>query len=176
MSNLPLLERTELTADFHSPDLIPVAQREARISTFSPEKKYLATAGLGPCIALVLYNVNTKTGALAHLDSMTGLEDEENLLEEYIKKAGRENTVAYLVGGEKDKSEDIIERIQNLLSLHKIGIKGADLLNRSHENIVLDLETGTPYKIPPKDVAAFAKRIKPMTPEELHRAHLTIQS
>jgi hypothetical protein len=77
-------ERNYLDIDYRSPNVQVVSQRKAVI--VGPAKdveehdiRYIATYGLSSCVGLVLYDKNSKAGALAHTDGMTKTEDINNL-------------------------------------------------------------------------------------------------
>lgn len=169
------MKRLGLTADFSADYIIPVAQREAVISSFSQNKRYLATAGLGPCVALILYNQKSQKGALAHLDSMTMLNGETAFLEEFKREIQGNEPEAFLIGGIKGKSDHIIEHITQLLHFHHIPIKGMEILTDKPEHVVLDLKDGMLYAVPQKDIPILARRIKEMTEDEIKNAPLTIR-
>jgi len=124
----------------------PVRYVPQRAGSISEPNEALVTYGLGPCIALVLYDEESKTGMLAHVDGLTSIFDDENSLREivgrYLDNKEPEKLKAYVIGGNTNMSEKTIQNISMILQSNRIKITGQDILGDGSKSVILDTRTG----------------------------------
>jgi len=134
----------------------PVKYVPQRSGAISKPNEALVTYGLGPCVALVLYDEESKTGMLAHADGLTSIFDDEHSLREivyrYLNNKKPEKLKSYIIGGNTNMSENIIHNISMLLQLNGIKITGQDILGDDSKSVILDTRTGVIGKVREKDM------------------------
>jgi Protein N-terminal asparagine amidohydrolase len=104
----------------------------------------LGTRGMGPCLAVAIYNPKTKTGALAHFDTNTDTASITTLLESVRGKGDR--LEVHLAGGELGSihSHRLVDDIIARLAADKdVTFKSADILNSAGGLKALALDTRT---------------------------------
>jgi len=122
-----------------------VIQGEFTIKRLGDGVKSLRTFGLGPCIALVLYQPDSQMGAMYHID-IPG--DESSRILEPITGALRvlsnqSEIKAYIVGGDgSSSSKNTIQAIVELLPSVRI-LEAAEINRSEFQNVALDLESGS---------------------------------
>lgn len=129
-----------------------VDQGEYAGAAYSEHIRTLRTGGIGYCVALILYDQETKTGALFHID-IPG-EDNRKIKSPiynaiaFMERAGAKNIRAFLVGGNSWYSRVTILGIQQSLP-ERVKILGMSILQmHPFENVVLDLGTGQLSRYP----------------------------
>ncbi|OGC23776.1 hypothetical protein A2291_05265 [candidate division WOR-1 bacterium RIFOXYB2_FULL_42_35] len=131
------------------PGAIEVGPKEYTITRPGEGRSpYIETFGIGPCVALVLYDPTTKTGMVAHFMSTTMVKSLDVILAK-LKTHGVDpkNIQARIIGGQNDHSEKIIYDIRDGLDYNDISIVEQDILGDIHEarSIILDTRTGEVY-------------------------------
>lgn len=129
-------------------------QQEARgiyirgygITSATDPNPVLGTKGMGPCVAVAIYNPKTKMGALAHFDTNTDVESMDKML--YTVRDDADDPLeVHLAGGAlgEPNSHRLVEEIVSRLNDEpNLKIKSAELLNPSGslKSLALDTRTG----------------------------------
>jgi len=122
---------------------VTVLQGEYTVAKFGVNGiKYLQTDGLGPCVALCLWDRTTRTGFLAHIDGGMAV---MNSLIPSIKQAlsasgaNLSGLKAFVVGGDDTMSEDLLSMLEDLI--RDLGITDVQSCTRK-SNIQSPLEDG----------------------------------
>lgn len=123
----------------------------------------VASSALGSCIAFIAYDVNTKTGGMAHVmlpgkspksDDNRYAEDAINNLIDKLQKLGvlEKNIEICLVGGanvlrkENDNIADqLIDSVYEILKKKKLKVKAVSVGGYERRNAKLNLNTGIVY-------------------------------
>lgn len=101
----------------------------------------LGTFGVGPCVAVAVYNPQTRTGLLAHLDARTDPQSLNQLLDRL--DGGGAALQAHVVGGQEQTRHLVEETLSVLESRPGLSIKTTDVLNdRGLRSLALDTRTG----------------------------------
>lgn len=106
------------------------------------DKPVLWTVGVGPCVALAIYNNKTKTAALAHIDDLTTLDSIDKIFDELSKN---NDAILEVHIASRDISSGLI--IHDLLKLienkKNIRIVSTDLMEDGDaKSLVIDARTG----------------------------------
>jgi chemotaxis receptor (MCP) glutamine deamidase CheD len=109
-----------------TPSSREILQHEYAIS----EEKLLQTFGIGPCVAVTLYDPIAKIGMLAHFDTLTEVYDslDQILLELKLFGASQNRIEARIIGGLTGSSEELIYEIKDRLNEAGISIVEEDIL------------------------------------------------
>jgi hypothetical protein len=115
------------------------------VTSAEDKKPVLGTKGMGPCLAVAIYNPVTKAGTLAHFDTNTNT-DSLNTMLQAVRSQGAVLQV-HLAGRElgQPQSQKMVEDIiARLKSNADVTIKSADILNTSGglKSLALDTRTG----------------------------------
>ena len=127
-----------------SKESIEVAQGEYSVAEYSSRTPSLQTYGIGPCVALTIYDKESKQGFLAHIDSPQKAKSLHEILPQLLKRGfDANNCEARIIGGTtSNHSSEIIKNIQKNLNEADLKIVETDILGKSTRNIQLDLNTG----------------------------------
>ncbi len=111
-------EVIDVLADFYSreqgdlfKDAYRVEQNEFAVLTGDSEVSMLGTDSIGECMALVLYNPESQTACLAHIDKGTT----EKSIEELLESLPSEKFQATLVGGIASSDKDSIDNFNKII-------------------------------------------------------------
>lgn len=122
---------------------LEVAQGEYAIVDFSKDKKLMQTYGLGPCVAVTIYDKINKKGFLAHIDTPKKASGLNGIIYQLKNKGfDLENCEVRIIGGQTGSSMDIVKNIQSAIENHNLTLNEMDVLGCSVRAIQLDLETG----------------------------------
>lgn len=123
-----------------------VGQGEFGISRFGAgASQYLQTVGLGPCVALVLYDKTNQAGAMAHNDIKEPRRVLETLLDGLSQIGSTaEKLEARIIGGDDHEgfSAGQIAKLRSALQERNIPVLEQDILGSGSRSIALDTETG----------------------------------
>jgi len=105
----------------------------------------IGTTGLGPCVAVILYDERSRSGTVFHVDPNMPISDTISEIVSQMRKSGAGEIYARLVGGWSGYSEKAIFYIRRGLSDSGVVIKGEDILGdgRSRHNVILDTTDGS---------------------------------
>ena len=139
----------------------PIKKGDILVSPFDDYKmgsSTLFTEGIGPCLAIVLYDPTRKLGALAHI-SGTNPRANEAVFPGYIVRSlvaelGVYQSLEAVVTGEsqrKEKISDIVKRSLTFLTIPIIGDDLGDSGTHQGRALSLDCQKGevTIYRLPP---------------------------
>lgn len=129
----------ETKGTFTSLEAFGVLQREVAITNSLSSKPVLATDGIGPCIAVAMYNKAENKAALAHIDALTDIASLEEILEKLSK--GNAHIDVHLVGGDDTSRDKMVDLINLFKNFHNVSIESADLGKRK------DAEAGLPRSL-----------------------------
>lgn len=140
-----------LKQGFNPKDRTPIDQRTARgviqkeyaITSAKSEIPIIGTFGLGPCIAVVAYDLKTATAALAHVDGTTNVESLEMMFTDMgIEQSDLKRLRVGLIGGDRSSRKKAIEIIRYLQD-RGFDIAYADILDKPHPSgFVIDSRNG----------------------------------
>ena len=121
-------------------DIPEVFQREY-IITSSQQTDYVQTYGVYTCVALTLYDRESKIGILTHLDAQTDVEKE---LPKLVSAIGNNSLEARVFGGLKNSSSDLAGKILKQLKKLNIQVVEKDIYqdSNSSKSVMLELDTG----------------------------------
>ncbi len=102
-----------------------VSQHAYRLLDSRSTEKTLATGGLGPCIAVALWDPQSKTAVMAHFDIHTDVRRSlAAILRDFKRTGGKTSGLqAHLVGGWSGFSEGLRNDLRRQLSRDKIGVR-----------------------------------------------------
>ena len=123
---------------------IEVAQGEYCVAEPNEKySKYLQTFGVGPCVAVTIYDTKSKKGFLAHIDTSDKANDLNSVLAK-LKYQGFDfnNCEARIIGGQTNQSEETVNQIKKALDNNSISVAEMDVLGNGTRAIQLDLSTG----------------------------------
>ena len=128
-------------------------QKEYAITDATSSTPIIGTFGLGPCVALVLFDVSTRVGAVAHIDATTNVASIHRMLTCFDQDA--DALRVSLIGGDRS-SRGLILEIQSLLESNGLKISHADVMERYHPSAFsLDCRTGEICEgVYPQDIGA----------------------
>ncbi len=111
------------------------------------DSRYMQTFGIGPCVALTLYDNETRTGVMAHIDSPEKVENSTPVIIRQLQQQGidPEDLEARIIGGRTELSEEIIRNLNQSLSQYNVPIVEEDILGNSSRAIMMDLNDGEVY-------------------------------
>jgi chemotaxis receptor (MCP) glutamine deamidase CheD len=139
------LQRTNFTRkiSFDSDKSIEVMQGEYSIIEYSENTPFMQTYGIGPCVAVTIYDKKSKKGFLAHIDTHSKAKSLNGILSR-LKTRGfdTDNCEARIIGGQTGCSTETVKEIQKQLNSKKINIVEMDVLGSDARSIQLDLNTG----------------------------------
>lgn len=120
---------------------ISVQMGQVAIARGGDKKHLLSTFGLGPCHAIVVYNTKTKTGALAHVDSLCELTVLHDVIREHIDSGDDMDIKIAIISGHGDCSLEsrIDEKIGVLGLSHRITSKN---IGNGIASVSLDVQNG----------------------------------
>ncbi len=157
-------------ASFTSADAQGVLQREVAFTNADSAKPILGTTGAGPCVAIAIYNPETKTASLAHVDADTDLSSLGGMFHQLSKESDATLEV-HLAGGLMESRNNVIELIRQIQYQKNIEIKSADIIPESTtttKSLAIDSRTGEIFtqvnlnQLDPGDDADMRKRILDM--------------
>ena len=140
------MSRRQLT---DTEDLILVWMQEFGTAKGDHENHILKTIGVGPCIAVTLYDKESRVGTMAHLSVGTHLQGAFQGMVASMRSAGyqdedRGKVEVRILGGWKGYSEELLEGIHRRLSFHGfsniIEVDPNEL--NGHKCVALDTQTG----------------------------------
>jgi chemotaxis receptor (MCP) glutamine deamidase CheD len=139
------LQRTNFTRkiSFDSEKSIEVMLGEYSIIEYSENTPFMQTYGIGPCVAVTIYDKKSKKGFLAHIDTHSKAKSLNGILSR-LKTRGfdTDNCEARIIGGQTGYSTETVKEIQKQLNSKKINIVEMDVLGSDARSIQLDLNTG----------------------------------
>lgn len=120
-----------------------IIQKEYAITNAASKTPLIATFGLGPCIALVVYDPETTTTALAHIDGTTKIESLGAIFDDFnITPEDFTRLRVGLIGGDGSSRKIAINMIRYLQS-KGVPISYADILSKPHPiNFAVDSRSG----------------------------------
>lgn len=112
ISSLHALGQVDQEASFDSAEARNIYIRGLGITNADDRRPVLATNGMGPCVAVALYNPQTKTAALAHFDTNTDVRS----LHRMMDIIGRDQPVEVHLSGGQDISRKLVRDIVSTLA------------------------------------------------------------
>ena len=109
----------------------------------------MQTFGIGPCVAVTIYDKKQKMGFLAHIDTPDKAKSLNGVLNRLSSQGfNLENCEARIIGGQTGSSTETIKTIQKCLENTPATIAEMDVLGNKVRSIQLNLDTGevTDYK------------------------------
>lgn len=155
-------KRPELRA--READGVYVPQKGATVLRAGNGKRYLQSAGAGPCVLVLLYDASAKTGALAHIDATTDTPASVRAMVQALGAKSPSAVEARLIGGLSGISEDVF--LDAIPVLDEMGVRIREVAIKSENKqrsftktvdgkpvkylsfgdaIVMDVETGSVY-------------------------------
>ena len=128
---------------------IEVSQGEYSIATVSDEVQTMQTYGIGPCVAVTIYDKTNKKGFLTHIDTPEKAKSLRSVLYKLSAQGfDVKNCEARIIGGQTGSSMDTVKEIQKVLEEKQYNIVEMDVFGNGVRAIQLDLNTGevTDYK------------------------------
>lgn len=112
----------------------------------SEKVKSVRTFGVGPCVAVCVYNPNNQIGALFHVDEVRGTDKRfrvpfEKSLEEIASQDLGDIVITLIGGNNPVTSVNTIDAIYGCIP-EKTKVKHLLLVEQEIYNLVLDLNTG----------------------------------
>jgi chemotaxis receptor (MCP) glutamine deamidase CheD len=122
---------------------VEVPQGKAAIAKYASDLTHLQTSGLGPCIAVSIYDPKTQIGALTHIGYDPNTSDLEAMVNKMIA-AGcqRDRLQARIVGGLTNISDWLFEHSSEVLKSCGVKIVETYVGGNRPSAVQLDLKTG----------------------------------
>lgn len=122
---------------------IEVSQGEYSIATVSDEVQTMQTYGIGPCVAVTIYDRTNKKGFLTHIDTPEKAKSLKTVLYKLSAQGfDVKNCEARIIGGQTNSSMDTVKEIQKALEEKQYNIVEMDVFGNGARAIQLDLNTG----------------------------------
>lgn len=122
---------------------IEVSQGEYSIATVSDEVQTMQTYGIGPCVAVTIYDKTNKKGVLSHIDTPEKAKSLRSVLYKLSAQGfDVKNCEARIIGGQTGSSMDTVKEIQKALEEKQYNIVEMDVFGLGVRAIQLDLNTG----------------------------------
>ncbi|MBP3821785.1 hypothetical protein J6G99_09115 [bacterium] len=133
---------TDKTRKFTEDDSksVQVEQGEFAIKKYSKDTPSLQTYNVWNCVAVTIYDKKTKTGFMAHIDTV----DRADSLEKVLKNSNfnPETSEVRIIGGLTNLSEGTIEIVDETIKKYNLKVVEYDILGEGRRDIQLDLKTG----------------------------------
>ena len=139
------LEQTNLSRNItkDTEKSIEVSQGEYSIATASDDVQTMQTYGIGPCVAVTIYDKTNKKGFLAHIDTPEKAKSLKSVLHQLAAQGfDISNCEARIIGGQTGSSMDTVKEIQKALEEKQFNIVEMDVFGHGVRSIQLDLDTG----------------------------------
>ncbi len=139
-------QRPNQSGHFTPEDARGIYIRGYGVTSAQDHQPVLGTNGMGPCLAVAIYNPATKTGTLAHFDTNTKTSSIQTLIDA-VRDHQDQKLEVHLAGGELGNvhSQRMVEEVVSRLnSASHVEIISADILNASGvlKSLSLDTRTG----------------------------------
>jgi chemotaxis receptor (MCP) glutamine deamidase CheD len=122
---------------------IEVGQGEYAIAEYSEDTPAMQTFGIGPCVAVTIYDKTSKRGFLTHIDSTDKANSFGNILKTLPYRGfNLENCEVRIIGGQTGQSEETIKIIQQSVENTPATIAEMDVLGNTTRSIQMNLDTG----------------------------------
>jgi hypothetical protein len=130
---------------FTSAEAEGILQHEMGFTDAKSERPVLATFGAGPCIAIAVYNPETRTASLAHIDALTELPSTDALFYQLSKDSDATLEV-HLAGGMEMSREQVTELIRRIQIKPNVAVKSANIIPEDGgfggKSLAIDSRTG----------------------------------
>lgn len=127
------------------PNAIEVMQHEYAITQPTTQKPVMQTAWISACIAVTLYDKETKTGVITHTDVGTNIEGSFEEIFSKLEKLGvkTSNLESRIIGGATYKvCKENIKIIKGVLEKYHVKVVEEDTLGNIIRAIQIDTRTG----------------------------------
>lgn len=103
----------------------------------------MQTYGIGPCVAVTIYDRTNKKGFLTHIDTPEKAKSLKTVLYKLSAQGfDVKNCEARIIGGQTNSSMDTVKEIQKALEEKQYNIVETDVFGNCARAIQLDLNTG----------------------------------
>lgn len=139
------LEQTNLSRNItkDTEKSIEVSQGEYSIVTASDEVQTMQTYGIGPCVAVTIYDKTNKKGFLTHIDTQEKAKSLTSVLYQLSAQGfDVNNCEARIIGGQTGSSMNTVKEIQKALEEKQFNVVEMDVFGHGVRSIQLDLNTG----------------------------------
>lgn len=125
--------------DFEPSLAVGVLQGEYAITTSESEQPVLGTYGAGPCLIVAIYDSNSRTAFLTHIDTLSDLQS----LKYIIKSFDSQHSTVHLFGGDNSSAEMVMDVVEILESMN-FQLHNTDIVRDSFESasMAIDARTG----------------------------------
>jgi len=123
----------------NAPESFSIDQHEMAFTDAASDKPVLWTQGIGPCVGMAVYNPQTKTAALAHVDFVTKLSSLAPVFNQ-LSRGSDAALEVHLVGGETNA--DVAALRKYIQSQNNVLIKSAHLSPPQGAKLAIDSRTG----------------------------------
>lgn len=122
---------------------LEVGQGEYSIAEYSEDTPYMQTYGIGPCVAVTIYDKTSKKGFLTHIDTPGKAKSLRQVLETLSSKGfDLKNCEARIIGGQTGSSMETVKTIQQCIENTAATIVEMDVFGYGTRAIQLNLDTG----------------------------------
>jgi chemotaxis receptor (MCP) glutamine deamidase CheD len=138
------LGQKQNTGNFTADHARGILQTEMGFTNAESEKPILGTFGAGPCIAIAVYNPETKTASLAHFDELTDINSIDDLFYQ-LSENSRATLEVHLAGGSEESRDKVTEVINRIRRQENVEIKSAAVIHKNDFNgksLAIDARTG----------------------------------
>lgn len=120
-----------------------IIQKEYAITDSGSEKPIIGTFGLGPCIALTIYDVTNQVAGIAHIDGTTHIDSLDGVFYEFNQNDDSIPQLELrLIGGDGSSRETAI-KILKYFKNRGYKLDSTDILSRKHPSaFVIDARNG----------------------------------
>lgn len=122
---------------------IEVGQGEYTIAEYSEDTPYLQTFGIGPCVAVTIYDKTTKKGFLTHIDTPNKAKSLRDVIGKLEAQGfNLKDCEVRIIGGQTGSSTSTIKEIQKCIEQTPATVVEMDVLGYKVRSIQLNLDTG----------------------------------
>lgn len=120
-----------------------IIQKEYAITDSGSEKPIIGTSGLGPCIALTIYDRTNQVAGIAHIDGSTSIDSLDRMFYEFHQEDDSVSPLELrLIGGDGSSRETAINILEYLKN-KGYKLASTDILGKKHPSaFVIDARSG----------------------------------
>lgn len=137
-------ERKERTVKVDQRLVRGIVQKEYAITDAESDKPIVGTFGLGPCIALTIYNRATRVAGIVHIDGTTNVDSLDRMFSEFQQDENSSGNPLELrlIGGDSSSRKLAIKILKYLKSRGR-EVTSTDILEKKHPSaFVMDSRDG----------------------------------
>ena len=145
-TDIPKASRNKVRSTISDSEKAVEVMQHQYLITNAKSNELIQTFGAGPCVIVTLYDKNSKTGLMTHLDATTPVDISfDRMISEFaFRGLNPQNLEARIIGGQEGSSEKLVYEIEKRLGTEKIKVVERDYLNNiaGSDCVTMNLNTG----------------------------------